>query len=189
MVISVPTGTGKVNNLQRLSVCCGKFPYHSHFSELDPKLWLKRKPHVWYLWLYSSTHMVKSAFLLNRKTGRSGGATNGTVLPTENVSEIKGITSLNHLPHHTHVPCFISQNCQWKEPCHLIPQPNWERSRIPFCSIWHKILTGFSSIQMESAPSVRLQCWEVRMRALATVPPLILTLTPRAGVTLIINTF
>ena len=45
---------------------------------------------------------------------------------------------------------FTSQNYQWREPFHLIPQRyNWFFHT--YCSIWRKILTGFST-QMESAP-------------------------------------
>ena len=69
-----------------------------------------------------------------------------------------------------HAPCgdtrFISQNYQWKEPFHLVPQ----RNNCVFhthCSIWRKIVTGFST-KMESTlwlghdvtsvrPSIRTQ--------------------------------
>ena len=65
--------------------------------------------------------IIKSAFLLNGKTGRSCGTTNGKVLPNGNFMEKqKGVTSdvflfsrvyrndrniTEPLPHHTHVPC------------------------------------------------------------------------------------
>ena len=81
---------------------------------------------------------LRSAFHFYGKPGRSGGAVeifSGKKEYLQSYSSFPVFTEmfgilLNHLPHHTYVPCslvskrFISQNYQWKEPFHLIPQRN-----------------------------------------------------------------
>ena len=80
--------------------------------------------------------IIKSAFLLNGKTGRSCGTTNGKVLPNGNFMEKqKGVTSDVFLfsrvyrndrnitePFASSHSRTMLQNYQWKEPFHLIPR-------------------------------------------------------------------
>ena len=94
--------------------------------------------------------LFSSAIHLNGKTGRSGGTTYGTVLPTGNFSEKRnnlrriplfsfspkwpGI-SLNHLTYHTYVPSSLVR--------YAVYLPKLLASR-NICSIWfHNGTTGF----------------------------------------------